>query len=167
MRGRARRAVAAGRASWLVDEWAVDVTAEPALSAALTAAEEAAAGVAYCSFADLFRESDYVSVHVPMEDATRGLVGAKQFALMKSGAAIVNTSRAEIIDRAALLDALQGGRLRGAALDVHYQEPMREDDPLLAMPNVILMPHTCGGSRLNGLADMVEMLQGIQADLRR
>lgn len=133
----------------------------------LTAEEEAAAGVAYCSFDALFREADYLSVHVPMEDATRGLVGANQFALMKPGAAIVNTSRAEIIDRAALLGALQGGRLRGAALDVHYQEPMRDDDPLLGMPNVILMPHTGGGSRLNGLADMVEMLQGIQADLRR
>jgi phosphoglycerate dehydrogenase-like enzyme len=131
----------------------------------LGAAEEAAMSVAYRDFDALFAESDFLSVHVPSGPATRGLVDARAIGLMRKGAFLINTSRAQIVDPAALLEGLQSGHLGGAALDVLYQEPATEDDPLLAFPNVLLTPHTAGAARMNGLADMEDMLTQIQGAL--
>jgi len=115
---------------------------------------------------DLFRESDFLSIHLPSDAATAGLVDGRCLELMKPGAFLVNTSRAAVVRRESLLACLDSGRLGGLAMDVHYEEPVVEKDPLLGRPEVLLIPHTAGGSRRNGLADMREMLCGIEAALQ-
>jgi D-3-phosphoglycerate dehydrogenase / 2-oxoglutarate reductase len=97
---------------------------------------------------DLLRESDLVSLHVPLTPETRRLIDAGKLALMKPSAAIVNTSRGPVIDEAALIQALQEDRLFGAALDVLEQEPPAPDNPLLQMDpmRVILTPHFAASS---------------------
>ncbi len=132
----------------------------------LSAADEAATGVSYRSLEDLFRESDFLSIHLPSDTASAGVVDGRSLSLIKPGAFLINTSRAAVIDRQALLDCLASGRLGGLAMDVHYEEPVQEQDPLLGRPDVLLIPHTAGGSRRNGLADMQEMLRGIEEALR-
>jgi phosphoglycerate dehydrogenase-like enzyme len=127
----------------------------------LPADAEANAGIAYCSFQHLFERSDYLSIHLPSGPETRDLVDAAALGRMKRGAFLINTSRAAVVNRRALLDALASGHLAGAGLDVLYEEPAASDDPLLQYSNVILTPHVAGGSRINGLADMEEMLVGI------
>ncbi|HEY4370415.1 MAG TPA: NAD(P)-dependent oxidoreductase [Burkholderiales bacterium] len=132
----------------------------------LTRAEEARFGVEYRGFEALFAQSEWLSIHVPMGEDTRGLVNAAAFAHMQPGAQLVNTSRAEIVDHDALVVALRAGTLSGAALDVLYQEPANEDEVLLSMDNLILTPHLGGASRLNGLNDAREALLGIAEHLR-
>lgn len=94
----------------------------------------------------LLRESDVVSVHVPLLPATRGLIGAEQLAAMKPGAILVNASRGGIVDEAALVDALRHGPLAAVGLDVFEHEPPVAGD-LLQLPNVVLSPHVGGLSR--------------------
>jgi len=77
------------------------------------------------------------------------------------GACIVNVSRAELVDRAALLDALRSGHLGGFALDPLYEEPGRSDDELLSFDNVILMPHMAGSPRFNGLKDIEDVIASL------
>jgi D-3-phosphoglycerate dehydrogenase len=102
----------------------------------------ATAGVEGVSFDDLLGRADFISVHAPLTPATRGLINAAAFAKMKQGAMIVNTARGPLIDEAALIAALDSGRLGGAALDVVTTEPLAKDSPLLGRDNVILTPHT-------------------------
>jgi phosphoglycerate dehydrogenase-like enzyme len=99
-------------------------------------------GVELVSLEELLRASDYVLVNCPLTPETRGLLGKPQFALMKPDAVIINTARGPIINEAALIDALQSGRIRGAALDVFEKEPLSADSPLIAMDNVILSSHS-------------------------
>ena len=90
----------------------------------------------------LLRECDIVSLHVPLNDSTRGLIGADQLSLMKSGALLINTSRGPVVDSQALADALKRGKLGGAAVDVFENEPpIPADHPLLSCPNLIATPH--------------------------
>lgn len=105
--------------------------------------EEAAKNldVELVDFDDLFKRSDVISVHTPLNDATRGMVGKEQFALMKKEAFIVNTSRGPVIDEKALIEALQNHEIAGAGLDVLEIEPIEEGNPLLEMEHVILNPH--------------------------
>src|SRR5579859_7791323 len=102
----------------------------------------AAAGVEGVSFDDLLARSDFISVHAPLLPATRGLMNAAAFAKMKKGAYLINTARGPLLDEAALVAALDSGKLGGAALDVVTTEPLPEDSPLLGRDNVILTPHT-------------------------
>ncbi|HEY3628455.1 MAG TPA: NAD(P)-dependent oxidoreductase [Terracidiphilus sp.] len=91
---------------------------------------------------ELLRESDYVLVNCPLTPETRGLLGHHQFALMKPDAVLINTARGPIVNEAALVEALQSGRIAGAALDVFESEPLRADSPLTKMDNVILTSHS-------------------------
>jgi D-3-phosphoglycerate dehydrogenase / 2-oxoglutarate reductase len=93
------------------------------------------------SLEELLQQADVLSVHVPLTDVTRGLVGARELDLLPSGAVVLNTSRGGILDEDALVDALGTGRLRGAGLDVLADEPPPPDHPLRALPNVVLTPH--------------------------
>ena len=99
------------------------------------------AGVELVDVDTLVRESDVLSVHVPLTDTTRGCIGAGELAAMKPGARLVNVARGGIIDEAALAAALQDGHVAGAAIDVFTTEPLPPDNPLLAAPNVLLTPH--------------------------
>ena len=93
------------------------------------------------SLEDAMRRGDVVSLHVPLTDATRGLIGAEELALMKPSAILVNAARGGVLDERALADALREDRIAGAALDVYESEPVPEDHPLLALDNVVLTPH--------------------------
>jgi len=94
------------------------------------------------SLDELYARADAISVHAPLMPATRGLVNADAFAKMKKGVLIVNTARGPLIDEAALLAALDSGKVGGAALDVITTEPMPKDSPLIGRDNLILTPHT-------------------------
>jgi phosphoglycerate dehydrogenase-like enzyme len=97
---------------------------------------------------------DVVSIHVPLSDGTRDLIGARELAAMRPDGIIVNCSRGGIVNEAALVEALKGGRIAGAAMDVFAQEPPPADHPLFALPNVILSPHVAGVSEagMKGMA---------------
>ncbi|MEU8799147.1 NAD(P)-dependent oxidoreductase [Spirillospora sp. NPDC048819] len=90
---------------------------------------------------DLLRSSDIVSVHVPLTDETHHLLDAERLALLPAGAIVVNTARGAVIDEAALVSALKSGHLGGAGLDVFEEEPVGAGNPLLALGNVVVMPH--------------------------
>jgi D-3-phosphoglycerate dehydrogenase len=108
----------------------------------VTADALVAAGVEGVSFDDLLARSDFISVHAPLQPATRGLMNAKAFAKMKKGVLLINTARGPLIDESALIAALDSGKIGGAALDVLTTEPPPKDSPLLGRDNVILTPHT-------------------------
>ncbi|OIJ08198.1 hydroxyacid dehydrogenase [Anaerobacillus arseniciselenatis] len=90
---------------------------------------------------ELCERSDFVSVHAPLVEATRGMISDEQFKLMKKEAFIINTARGPVIDEKALIRALEAGEIAGAGLDVTEVEPIQEDNPLLEMDNVIINPH--------------------------
>ena len=93
------------------------------------------------SLSELLAVSDIVSLHLPLTEATRGLLDHTALASMKRGAVVVNTARGPVIDEAALIDALRSGQLAAAGLDVFTTEPVPADNPLLTLPNVVLTPH--------------------------
>ena len=104
----------------------------------------AALGARHASLADLLAEADVVSLHLRLNDETRGIIGRAQLDSMKRTAYLVNTARGALVDRDALLDALASERIAGAALDVFHEEPLPNDDPLRSLPNVVLTPHNAG-----------------------
>ena len=95
-------------------------------------------------FDDALRAADVISVHVPLVDSTRNLLGAAQLAMLKPHAVVINTSRGGVIDESALADALKQKRIGGAALDVFADEPLKAGSPLAGAPNLILTPHIAG-----------------------
>ena len=107
----------------------------------LTQERAAAHGVQAVTKEELFRRSDAVTIHIPLSEKTLGLVGAKELALMKKTAYIVNTSRAEIVDQTALLEALVSNTIGGAGIDVYEIEPLPVDHPFRSLPNVLATPH--------------------------
>jgi glyoxylate reductase len=108
--------------------------------------EERKLGATWVPFDELFRQSDFVSLHVALNPKTRHLVGARELALMKPTAYFVNTARGPIVDQEALIEALEAKRIAGAGLDVYEHEP--DIDPrLVALPNVVMTPHTGSADR--------------------
>ena len=107
----------------------------------LTPERAAEQGVTYKDKEAFFATSDFISIHLKLSSRVTGLVGAEELAWMKPDACIVNTSRAPIIDETALIQALNTGKLGGAALDVYHHEPLPKDDALRTTPNLILTPH--------------------------
>jgi phosphoglycerate dehydrogenase-like enzyme len=107
----------------------------------LTAAAAEATGARLVSKDELLRQADVVSIHLVLSPRTKGLIGAAELALMKSSARLVNTSRGPIVDEAALIDALQGRRIAGAAVDVFDTEPLPPDHPYRSLDNLLATPH--------------------------
>ncbi len=103
------------------------------------------ANVELAPLADLLAQSDFVSLHTALSAATEKLINAKTLAQMKRGARLINAARGELVDEAALADALRSGHLAGAALDVFAAEPPR-DSPLIGLPSVIATPHVAGST---------------------
>lgn len=131
----------------------------------LPAEIEAESGARYVSYDELLEASDFISVHLPLNESTEGMVDSASFARMKPGAIIANISRAQIIDRDAMIAALDSGRLGGAGLDVHYAEPGDPDEPLKTYSNVILSPHVAVAQRAHNMADTAEMVANLAAAL--
>ena len=105
-----------------------------------TAEHEEEWGIEYVDRDTLFRDSDFLSVHVPLSEQTRHAVGKDEFALMKSTAVLVNTSRGPVVDEQALADALELGQIASAGLDVFEAEPVVEPR-LLEVENIVVVPH--------------------------
>jgi len=123
----------------------------------------AAHGVKYVSWEELFEESDILSIHVPLTELSRGWITERELSLMKRTAFLVNTSRGPIIDKSALLHALQTGQIAGAALDVYDVEPLPANDPLLKLDNVLLTPHL-GYSTVNTIQGFMRLsLENVRA----
>jgi D-3-phosphoglycerate dehydrogenase / 2-oxoglutarate reductase len=116
----------------------------------------AADGIEPCETPDLLRRADVVSLHARLTADNRGMFGAEQFAAMREGALFVNTARRELIDEPSLIAALASGHLAGAALDLATPSPSEGRHPLLAYPNVVIVPHI-GGSTWETLAHGGEM----------
>jgi phosphoglycerate dehydrogenase-like enzyme len=112
-------------------------------------------GIVRLALEDLLGESDAVSLHLPLTAATRGLFDRRAFARMRPGAIFINTARGGLVVEADLIESLASGHLGGAGLDVLDAEPPRPDNPLLAMPNVVLSPHIAGIDAM-ALDDMAE-----------
>lgn len=115
-----------------------------AYSRSLTTEEADRHGITAASFDRVIAESDIVSLHVPLNDQTRGMIGASELATMKRGAYLINTCRGPVVDEAALINALASGHLNGAGLDVLADEPPDQDNPLFSMDQVVLSPHMGG-----------------------
>lgn len=101
-------------------------------------------GAELVSLEELLRRSDFVSLHLPLTDATRGLIGAQQLSMMKPSAILINTARGGLIDEESLHKALSERCIAGAALDTFAHEPLSPDDPLAQMENLICSPHVAG-----------------------
>lgn len=125
----------------------------------LTDEKARAAGAEWASLEALLRESDIVTIHVPLRPETRGLIGEKEIALMKPGAFLINTARGPIVSEAALLRALQEKRLGGAGLDVFDVEPLPLDHPFRRLDNVVLLSHR-GYATVEILRERFELAMG-------
>ena len=124
-------------------------------------------GVKLVDAETLYRQSDILSIHVPLTDSTRGMVGAAQLALMKPTAFLINTARGPVIDQDALIKALQDKKIAAAGLDVFETEPLAVDHPFKRMPNVVLSPHSAWFSeqseielRTKTTQNVVDVMQG-------
>ena len=142
---------------------AFDPYADPTVAATL--------GVDLVDLETLFRESDFLSVSCPLNDATRAIVNAERLALMKSTAFLINTARGPVVDQAALHQALKSGQIAGAGLDVFELEPTPPGEPITQLDNVILAPHAlCWTDECFagiGAADVAAVLEVMQGQVPR
>jgi glyoxylate reductase len=117
---------------------------------------EADFGARQVDLPTLLRESDFVSLHADLNDATRGMIGAPQFQMMKRTAVLINTARGPLVDQTALAEALKAGTIFAAGLDVTEPEPPLMSDPLLKLPNVVIAPHIASATveTRNRMADI-------------
>ncbi len=129
--------------------------------------DQSIAGAKRVSMKQLLQQSDFVSIHVPLTAQTKHLIGAKELALMKPGAILINTARGAVIDQRALYRSLKTGHLGGAGLDVSDPEPMASADPLLKLPDLVITPHIGSATHTtrNKMADIatdniIEVLEG-------
>ncbi|WP_319562646.1 hydroxyacid dehydrogenase [Marispirochaeta sp.] len=90
---------------------------------------------------EIFRDSDFLTIHIPATPNTKNSIGAKEFGLMKKGACVINAARGEVVDEPALVEALKNGKIAGAGLDVFAEEPPAKDHPFFGMDNVVVTPH--------------------------
>ena len=131
----------------------------------LPQAEERRLQATYVPLERLLAESDWIVPQVPGGPSTRHLIDRTRFAQMKPGACLVDISSAELVDRAALIEALQSGQLGGFALDTQYEAPGRSDDELLGFKNVVLSPHIAAQPRFNALDDISDLLAGLAKEI--
>lgn len=111
---------------------------------------------------DVLKNADIISLHVPLSTATRNLIGREQFAMMKTGAILINTARGPVVDEAALVEALNTGKLAGAGLDVYCIEPTPRNNPLFRLENVVVTPHMAAHTE-----DALRMMSMIAQDVVR
>ena len=112
----------------------------------LTPAMETEFSLPYVTFEELIKTSDIITLHIPLTDQTKHIIGAKELERTKPGAIVINTARGGLVDDCALAAAVRDGRLRGAGLDGVEREPLSPDDELLQDPNIIVTPHVGGGT---------------------
>jgi D-3-phosphoglycerate dehydrogenase len=127
--------------------WSPHITAERIDRAVGPAAAALGVVARPASFDEVFASSDWVSIHIPLKPETRGIVGARELGLMKRDATIINVSRGAIVDEEALVEALAGGRLGGAGLDVFTAEPLPQGSRLRGAPGVVMTDHSAYASR--------------------
>jgi len=133
----------------------------------LTEEEEDQLGVHFVLFNELLRTSDIVSLHVPLDDTTRNMIGAPELAMMKPSAILINTCRGPVVHESALHDALKENRIAMAGLDVMTDEPPNAENALFVLPNVVLTPHSAGPTVenwtdrfRNGFDNVLRVVQG-------
>jgi phosphoglycerate dehydrogenase-like enzyme len=112
----------------------------------------------FVSLDELLASSDFVSLHLPRAPATVNFMGARELAVIKPRAILINVSQPNLVERHALRQALESGRLGGFGLDTFYEEPGDANDPLIKLPNVIVSPHLGGSPRWNSLDDIEEVI---------
>lgn len=123
---------------------------------------EDALNVRFRLLRELLREADVVSLHTPLNDSTRHLIGAQELALMKESAILVNTARGPVVDEAALVKALSDGTIWGAGLDVFDQEPPQADNPLYNLDNAVLTAHLAGPTFESNIARVRNAFDNVQ-----
>ncbi len=131
----------------------------------LSAGLEAEFKARFVALNELFAQSDFISLHVPLGPTSRGMIGAEQFGHIKPGAILVDIARADLIDQDALVAAIEAGRLGGLGMDVHYREPGDPHPVLRDFERAILSPHTAIGSRVNGAEDMERLVANLAGAL--
>lgn len=120
-------------------------------------------GIGYKPLRELMAEADFVSIHVPLSDETRDLIGEEELGAMKREAILINTARGPVVDEQALYRALEQKRIAGVALDVYREEPLKPMNPLLALSNVVLTPHLAGSTRecdMEAVMNVIQVLRG-------
>jgi D-3-phosphoglycerate dehydrogenase / 2-oxoglutarate reductase len=115
---------------------------------------------------ELLSQSDFVSLHSRLTPETQNIIGEAELKLMKPTAYLINTARADLIDSDALIKALQTKKIKGAALDVFWQEPLSKDDPLLKLNNVSLTPHLAGATVQTGQRTMTLLFESLREFLK-
>ena len=166
LRGQTLGVIGFGRSGARVAEYAVALGCKVIAYTRNPSPERAAQqGVLFVDLETLLRESDVISVNIALTPETAGLIGRTQFSQMKRQPILINTARGQVLDQTALVEALQSGQVRAAALDVLRDEPPDIDDPILQMDNVILSPRS-GGSSIQTFECLSELcVQNIEAFL--
>ncbi len=154
LRGKTLGVIGLGNIGKIVAQCGVGLSMKVVAYDPFTSPEVAAkAGIELGTLDDVFTRADFVTVHTPMNDETRGIIGEAAFAKMKDGVRVINCARGGLVDETALYNAIKSGKVAGAALDVFVKEPVPEDHPLLTLDEVVVTPHL--GASTNEAQDSV------------